>query len=358
MIMNRALLISVAAATILLAVILAVSVFAKDDDKQETKKATSPKKAEKKKQQSKSASVEQDMVSDSSASKSKSNNNKNNGDNNNENNGDNNENENNNDEEPLVVDKVFASQKDKALQNRLLFIKGSLTNMTRTVRDPATNTMRKVFPADVARIAINGGAYVFFSDSHGAFQLHVPVPNPSSGGASAAVASSSSSSLSARILVHSVDVDWHTAHFPRVMIEVDEFANFRAYVDGDGRIVASRGKFGVDPKSRRQFEVVEDAVDDTDYAFANQFLTIACNGDMQYLVPRQEFSAGLLAFVKQPMVLMMVVTAFMVVVMPRLVDQNEMKASMREMQSMTQGKDGAAAGGGGSSKTAAVRDKK
>ena len=247
-------------------------------------------------------------------------------------------------------------------QRPTITINGALTNITRAVRDPATGQIRQVSPADIARIAVNGGANVFFSDVTGQFAVVLNVPDASAAATPAAA-----------LALYHLDVDWGTLAFPRVLVEVDAFGNFRAYLDGLGRIAASRGRMGVDAaaeakrKSQQKAAVVDPAAAtyeieeldesgggassyDDSGSGGGDFLSIEAMGDMEYFMPRQEFRVTDL--LKNPMMLMMIATAFLVYVMPKIVDQDELKTQMRDLQKMKD--DGAAAltggGGGGEAK--------
>lgn len=230
---------------------------------------------------------------------------------------------------------------------KTITIRGTLTNVTRMIRDPSTNQVSRFHPRGAARISVNGGDHVFFTDVSGNFAIILQVA--ASDESSSSNKQQSQQQQQDRVSLYQIDIDWERLVFPRVLVEVDEFGNFRAYLDGSGRIIgSSKGRMGVDPSSpNRNANNNRNEDDDHDDFFnsneddssspsssssSSSQLLIEAAGEVDYFIPRHQFRVWDL--LKNPMVIMMLVTAGMVYVMPQLVDQDEMKTQMREMQKM------------------------
>ena len=126
-------------------------------------------------------------------------------------------------------------------------------------------------------------------------------------------------------------------------------------MDNSGRVVGARGRIGIDSKNNNKNTINNEEEDDDSFFNSNthqqnQNLQIEALGEVEYFVPRQQFR--ITDLFKNPMILMMLVTAGMVYLMPQLVDQDEMKKQMRELQQGAGQDEGAAAAvtGGGKKK--------
>jgi hypothetical protein len=202
---------------------------------------------------------------------------------------------------------------------------------------------------DVGRVALDGNVRAAYTNAAGSFSL--PVPVPASG-----------------VAVHQLQADWGVLMYPIVTVEVDASGNYRCSLDS-GEVVASKGKIGSTAGAKKQQqlqaararsasaaagkdgeeeEAVADFETEADHdevapsSGASQTrLVLQAAAVANFYVPRQHFS--IFDILKNPMVMMIGFTAFVALVMPKLVDQDELRNQMREMQQSAEGGASAAA---------------
>jgi hypothetical protein len=148
-----------------------------------------------------------------------------------------------------------------------------------------------------ARVQLDGGARVALADTAGQFVFS----NVEAGS-------------------HVVDVTLGDLVFPQVRLDVSEKTDrFRAvFNDGSNRVLVN----AMNDNSAADAAASAGA----DYPLVQ----LAPVGQYKYYVPREHFSIW--SLLKNPMILMMVVSAGLVYVMPLMVDQDDMRAQMKDLQ--------------------------
>ena len=178
--------------------------------------------------------------------------------------------------------------------------------VTATIHGTIANVPIPVLRQYTARVAVNGGQHVALTSSQGRFTLP-PLPPGS----------------------HTLDVDLDKFIFPQVRVDVSRKGpnRYRAVLnDGSGTVLVN-AMSGASNRRASNDDEDDDATGSEEIAE----VPISAIGQHQYFAPREEFS--IMAILKQPMILMMVVSLGLVYLMPKLVDPDEMKAQMKEMQS-------------------------
>jgi hypothetical protein len=149
-----------------------------------------------------------------------------------------------------------------------------------------------------ARVLVDGGEHISPIDASGHFVL----PRLEAGS-------------------HVVDVSIADLAVPQVRVDVSDKAadRYRAvYNDGSNRVLVNA--------------MTEASAADAAASAGTEYpiLHVAPAGKLRYYVPREGFNP--MSILKNPMVIMMVVSLGLVYVMPLIADQDEMRASMKDMQ--------------------------